>query len=62
MKNQEKIIYSIDAEDVQQVADEILDRKLNEEELEIIENEIGGYIDWYQAIQDVIMQKITFRK
>jgi hypothetical protein len=51
-------IYSINIIDVQQVAEEILNRKLNSKELEIIEKEIGNYIDWYEAIENSINKKI----
>ncbi|MFZ3090080.1 MAG: hypothetical protein WA240_05575 [Nitrospirota bacterium] len=50
-----KIIYSINIEDVQNVAEEELGRKLAEKELKIIEDKIGDYIDWYGAI-DMAMQ------
>lgn len=46
MENGEKVIYSINIEDVQNVAGERLDRHLNEEELKQVEDELGGYIDW----------------
>jgi hypothetical protein len=50
-----KIIYSINIEDVQNVAEEELGRKLNDKELKIIEDKLGDYIDWYSAI-DMAMQ------
>lgn len=43
--NISKIIYSINVEDAQNVAEEELGRELSEEELKIIENKIGDYID-----------------
>ncbi|MBI5213033.1 MAG: hypothetical protein HY957_06630 [Nitrospirae bacterium] len=45
-----KIIYSINIEDVQNVAEEELGRKLNNKELKIIEDKIGDCIDWYESI------------
>ena len=50
-----KIIYSINIEDAQNVAEEKPGRKLAENELKIIEDKIGDYIDWYGAI-DMAMQ------
>lgn len=50
-----KIIYSINIEDVQNVAEEKLGRKLTDNELKTIEDKIGDYIDWYGAI-DMAMQ------
>ena len=51
-----KIIYSINIEDVQNVAEEKIGRSLTNKELQIIEDKIGDYIDWYDAI-DMAMQK-----
>ncbi len=53
--NTSKIIYSINIEDVQNVAEEEHGRKLTNKELEIIEEKIGDYIDWHGAI-DMAMQ------
>jgi hypothetical protein len=49
-----KVIYSINIEDVQNVAEEELGRKLSKKELEIIADKIGDYIDWYGAIDFAI--------
>lgn len=58
MASASKIIYSINIEDVQNVAEEELGRKLSKKELKIIEDKIGDYIDWYGAIDMVIKAKI----
>jgi hypothetical protein len=50
MEGNNKIIYSINIEDVHNVAKEKLSRKLSQKELKIIEDKLGDYIDWYQAI------------
>ncbi|MCE8427505.1 MAG: hypothetical protein J5U19_03830 [Candidatus Methanoperedens sp.] len=39
-----KIIYSINIEDVQNVAEQEIGRKLTEKEVKVIENKIGDYI------------------
>lgn len=52
-----KIIYSINIEDVQNVAEEEHGRKLTKKELKIIEDKLGDYIDWYNAI-DMAIQNI----
>ncbi len=56
MINASKIIYSINIEDVQNVAMEELGRELNKKELKIIEDKIGDYINWYESINMVIDQ------
>lgn len=53
-----KIIYSINLEDVQNVAEEEIGRKLTKKELKIIEDKIGDYIDWHSAIGMVIQNEI----
>ena len=53
-----KIIYSINIEDVQNVAEEERGRKLIKKELEIIEAKIGDYIDWYSVIDIAIQNEI----
>lgn len=54
MENREKVIYSINIKDVKGVAQQEFDIELSEHDLIKIENKIGDYIDWYQAIVDVI--------
>ncbi len=57
-----KIIYSINIEDVQNVAEQELGRELNKKELKIIEDKIGDYIDWYEAINMTIIDSIATNK
>jgi hypothetical protein len=57
-----KIIYSINIEDIQNVAEQELERELTEKELKIIENKIGDYIDWYEAINMAITNNIATRR
>lgn len=45
-----KMLYSINVEDIQDVAMEELDRPLSNEELRLVEEKLGDYIDWYGAI------------
>ncbi len=54
-----EIIYSINVGDIQQVANQILDRKLTEKELVLVEESIGDYIDWFQAIENSIYRYVT---
>jgi len=50
MKTKDRIVYSINVEDLQTVAEQELDRELSDDEIEIIENRLGNYIDWYGTI------------
>ncbi|MDP2303110.1 MAG: hypothetical protein Q8N03_11885 [Ignavibacteria bacterium] len=46
-----KIIYQICVGDIQEVATEILDRKLSDEEINKVERRLGDCINWYDAIE-----------
>lgn len=46
----DKIVYSINVEDIQNVAEEQLGRELQEKEVIFIEDRLGDYIDWYNSI------------
>jgi len=58
MSNDNEIIYSINIEDIQTVAAEELGRLLTEDELKIISNELGEYINWYDAIVAALIHHI----
>lgn len=47
---EKKIIHSINIEDVQNVAEQELERKLTKEELRLVEDKLGDYVGWYEAI------------
>ena len=57
-----KIIYSINIEDVQNVAEEEFGRKLTKRELRIIEDKLSDYIDWYNAIDIAIQNEILHHR
>lgn len=54
MINPEKIIYSINIEDVQNVAEQEFERKLTAKELRLVEDKVGDYINWYEAVLNAI--------
>lgn len=45
-----KIIYSLCIADLQDVAEDELNRKLTEDELKRVVDRVGDYISWYDAI------------
>ncbi|MEW6614930.1 MAG: hypothetical protein AB1401_05640 [Thermodesulfobacteriota bacterium] len=61
MKNHgnDRIVYSINVGDIQEVAQQILERNLTKEEILLVENSIGNHLDWFQAIEDSIFEHIT---
>lgn len=48
--NNQRIVYSINVEDLQNVANDELLRDLNADEIKTIEDRLGDYIPWYDAI------------
>ena len=57
--NNERIVYSINVSDIQEVANQVLERDLTKEEISLIEDSIADNIDWFQAIEDAICKHIT---
>lgn len=57
-ENCDRILYQLTVEDFQNVSQEVLDRDLTEAELNLLENKIGDYIDWYGAIESCINDKV----
>lgn len=51
-----KILYSINVEDVQNAAMEELERPLSNDELRLVEDKLGDYIDWYGAVSMLFYQ------
>ncbi|HEY4688796.1 MAG TPA: hypothetical protein VIK33_05750 [Anaerolineae bacterium] len=56
MRNLEEIIYSLNIEDIQTIAEENLERHLTEEELNLVIDNLPGYIDWGGAISSAIRE------
>ena len=52
----EEIIYSINIGDIQDVANQVVDRDLTKKELALVEKSLGDYIDWFQAVEDSIQE------
>ena len=51
----EHVVYYMNAEDVQTVAKECLDRPLSDDEMEMIEDAIAEKVDWFEAIEGAIL-------
>jgi hypothetical protein len=59
MITNETILYSINVEDVQTVAEEELGRKLTDAEIGLVEDKLGDYIDWHSAIESALNNTIA---
>ena len=53
------VVYSINVSDIQDVADQVLDRRLNRRELPLVRESVGDYIDWFEAIENAIHEHIS---
>ena len=53
---QNRVIYSLEVEDIQRVCSEQCCRELTEEEIRLIENKVGDYFDWYETLLAVIQE------
>ena len=56
------ILYSINVQDVQDVAQREFDRKLNDKEMESVTAKLGEFIDWYEAVNSAVTQTIRKSK
>jgi len=52
------IVYSINVQDVQDVAQREFDRELNDKEMESVAAKLGEHIDWYEAVNTAVAQTI----
>jgi hypothetical protein len=55
----DKLIYFLTIEDLQNVANQELNRELTKIEIELLKIKIAEKINWYDAIADVINEKIV---
>jgi len=61
MKNDknDRIVYSISVNDIQEVAKQVLERDLTKKEVILVEESVGDYIDWFQAIENALCKHVT---
>ena len=57
-RNDEEVIYEINVRDLQDVSKEVLERPLTKKEVALVSESVGGYIDWFQAIEHAIHQHV----
>jgi len=56
--NKDRIVYSINVDDIQEVSNQVLERRLTKDEIVLVEESIVDYIDWFQAIENSIIEHI----
>ena len=57
-KSNQDIIYSLNIDDIQTVAQQEIERELTREEIEKIKDPIAANINWYDAISNAIYKEI----
>jgi hypothetical protein len=50
----DKTIYELSVDDIQEVALDVLERKLTAKEVELVSDKVGDYIPWFDAIENAI--------
>lgn len=60
MKNDsdEEIVYSMNIADIHEVSEDVLGRRLTDQEIALVKESVGDHIDWFQAIENAINQNI----
>ena len=51
---EDKKIYSLSIADIQEIAEQDLNRELSENELNLVVDKVGDYINWSEAISYTI--------
>ncbi len=54
-----KIIYQLTVADIQEVANQELERELSAQEIEVIRDQIAKRISWYDVVAESIDELIT---
>ncbi len=62
MDTDERIIYSLNVQDLRLVAEDSLGRSLSDDEIKLVEDNLGDYIQWYDIIEAVIENHIVSTK
>ena len=55
----DRTVYSISVGDIQEVAKQVLERDLTKKEVLLVEESVGDYIDWFQAIENALRKHVT---
>ncbi len=56
--NNDEIVYELTVSDLQNVSKEVLARSLSTQEIAAVRDSVGNYIDWFQAIEHAIHERV----
>ena len=59
MLNPEHVVYSLNVDDIQSVAEEEISRQLTDDELNHVIDNLPGYINWQDAILLAIQESTS---
>lgn len=51
----DKTIYQLSVDDIQTVAEEVLERSLDNEELKKVIDKVGDFIPWFDSIENTFL-------
>jgi hypothetical protein len=57
--NDDEIVYELTVSDLQNVSKEVLARSLTSREIGAVRDSVGNYIDWFQAIEHAIHERVA---
>ena len=58
-RTDEEIVYSINVADIQNVAHQVLKRRLTGKELLLVKESVGDYVDWFQSVENAIRNHVS---
>ena len=58
----ERIFYSLNEEDIQFVAKDVLNRKLSKKELQLVKDNTSNSIKWFDIIEHAIIEEVKLNK
>jgi hypothetical protein len=56
--NNDETVYELTVSDLQNVSKEVLARSLSTQEVAAVRDSVGNYIDWFQAIEHAIHERV----
>lgn len=59
MKKSKRIVYALSVQDIQDVAQQTLERDLTDKEIAVVENHVEEYVNWFDAIELAINRHVV---
>jgi hypothetical protein len=62
MSKRDKVLYSLSTSDFQEVALETIGRRLTAKEMLLVQETVGNYINWREAIEYAIQKNVSNKR